>query len=439
MAIVGISYSMSMARVDRTAKPEDAMDLTERFREELNFDLVGVIPEFVPFKTGGLRVEGRSILGVFGDVGGWKAAEGPLVHAVNNGCHVQLIFVGSSAKELTEQRLKIDTRCSVIANEHLSLESIAQYTKEPHDLLVLGASQSRIGIEAAATAALHSSAPAIAVQDLYGSSVDMLTLLKHKDALSNVRTVCVHDKFARKHLLRSDLEELSDRVVVTGGPQFDKVLGMKLTWNERRKAIRAGLTDDDLLVLIAGQLHDTAELIDLVTVVRKQLNLYQRLRLCVRQHPRASEEDRAATHALLSSLRDDPFHLLFDIPVELARTSEDIIPAADVVMSGYSTTNLYAILCELPGVIYAGTHLLKQDLLREKRLARPPEVSAGAGWYVETAEDLAHVFEELLRLKKGEESNDVRQIRENQRRIAQYNDGHATDRVWAEMQKLLAS
>ena len=63
-------------------------------------------------------------------------------------------------------------------------------------------------------------------------------------------------------------------------------------------------------------------------------------------------------------------------------TTVDLLPAADVVMSGFSTTNYFAILLGLRDVVYAGTPQLLADLQAEKGLQRPPETTAGAGWCV---------------------------------------------------------
>ena len=92
------------------------------------------------------------------------------------------------------------------------------------------------------------------------------------------------------------------------------------------------------------------------------------------------------------------------------------------------------------GVVYVGTPALKSDLMAEKGLERPPEVEIGAGWYVQGSEDMANAIIAVRPgARQGARDPRVDRIKKAQGRIAAYNDGKATERVWQEMQKLLAN
>ena len=421
-----------MPRLDETDNVRYFLPLTGSVRERLNFELVGVVPERVLY-TGGKPVAGKTILAVLGDRGGANAVLPPLRRALDAGCAVRLMLVGTSREQWQEGALSLDPRFHVEAATVADPDGIVTAAAlGSEDLLVLGASQSEVGALTAARTAMQTGAPALAVQDLYGSSITTLDLLEREGTLDVISCLCVTDVYAKAHLVSRGFD-LADRVVVTGGPQFDKVVEVKKTWAERRAIIRQGLAEDAFLVLIAGQLNGTAEILILLDAAAGKLR--KDFRFVLRRHERASSLDSKLTTAVLDALGRHGCIAEKDVPREVASESEDVLPGVDLVLSGYSTTNFYGILHEMPGVVYCGTPALHWDLWREKGLLKPPEVEAGAAWYVETAGDLVHVLTEL---KKGDASDEVRRIKDVQRRIAQCNDGHATDRVWAEMEKLLA-
>jgi hypothetical protein len=376
-------------------------------------------------------VKGKRIIGVLGDVGGKNAALPPLELALNAGCDVLLLLAGTCRTLHRGGKLAFDPR--FLVHEVGSAPAEYAHLRQPHHLVVLGASQSVEGSTVAAGVAILAQAPVVAIQDMYGSSVPTLKVLQREGCLGRIACVCVTDEFSRQHLLSQGLEIFQDRVPVTGGPQFDKVIEIQKTWAPRRARIRGTLAPHDLLVLIAGQLNGTTEMLALVDAASLKLGLPNNLHVVLRRHPRSTELDQWLTNACLG--RTGPRLRFYDVPQEYAPTNEDLLPGVDIVMSGYSTTNLYGVLYEIPGVVYVGTPSFRWDLWREKRLEKPPEVKAGAAWYVETSGELVHVITELQR---GDASTDVSRLKEAQRRIAQHNDGHATDRVWAQMRNLLA-
>jgi hypothetical protein len=403
----------------------------ERFHGSLDFRLVGVIPPYVPLPRS-YDMAGKRIAVVAGDRGGWNALEPVLLKALDAGCSVTVMLAATCANQYKVGTLRLDQRCAVAVVEGRGWTEVENFGREAQDLLVIGASQSGEGTMAGRWAMEEASVPVLTVQDMYGSSLPLLQELDRARELGKVQCVCVADEFAREQLL-TYCAALINRIVVTGGPQFDKVVEQKKTWAERRRQLRQAMNIDEgnLLFLIVGQLNGTAESIALVQRAMERLSLDKPDHLIVRPHPRATWLDQALLEYAEESLVNDWFK---KIDSTLAATSEDLLPAVDFVLSGYSTTNYFSILFEMPGVVYVGTPSYRWDLYREKGLMKPPEVQAGAAWYVEDPEDLIHVIQEV---HKGDASDELRQIKEAQRRMAQYNDGHAADRIWTEMQKLL--
>lgn len=372
-------------------------------------------------------MNGKKILAVAGDRGGWNALELPLLRALDAGCAVHVYFVGTCAQQLANGQLVPDKRMKVTAGSAEMKNMDTFFSSAGHHLTVIGASQSEEGTKAAWHAmVLSHSVPRLGLQDMYGSSMPMLRLMDNA-----LERLCVTDEFSRAMVLQ-EFRNLADNIVVTGGPQFDRVLEMKKTWDERRQKIRqeVGAKDDDLVFLVAGQPSGTAEVLTLLEAGITFANVERRAYVVLRQHARATEEDRQAVRTYASSPLQRGWFRYVDHAV--APTKEDILPGADFVLSGYSTTNYYGILLGMPGVVYCGTPLLLQDLKREKGLDRPPEVQAGAAWYATTPQDMEVII--LAVTRAGIEPG----MQRAQQRIQSFNDGHATDRVWAEMQNLMS-
>lgn len=409
-------------------------------RGKLDFSGVGVIPPYVPFQLKGETVKGKKILVVAGDRGGWNALEPPLRRALDEGCEVRLFLVGTCAQQLAEGKLPLDPRV-VMLTEKLP----RALRRHKFDLIVLGASQSTDGAAAAAAAGDKFDTPLFAVQDLYGSSVTTFQalLIMHSDQKNIPYRICVTDVFSREHFLGSVKFAQRENVIVTGGPQFDKTLGVKQNWHEHRQQLREelGIKKDSPVFLLAGQLNGTAEALALLTEAIFRCGLDTKAKVIVLPHPRSTYLDQQLLWYCENSLGlNAPIRLMIE-KTSLAKLalrrmpSEDLLPAVDYVVSGYSTTNYYGVLYGMSGVVYLGTPSFHWDLWQEKKLLRPPEVEAGAGWYVESLEDFVRV---ITAVQAGDASPEVQALKQRQKEMAAYNDGHATDRVWAEMVKLLS-
>lgn len=402
-----------------------------RDHDELNFQLVGVIPPPVLLPRS-YDVTGKEIRVVASDRGGWNSLEPALIKALDAGCTVRSFFTATCGKQFADGKLQPDKRMEVQAGSLEMGDMIKFFSPLGHHLTVVGASQSEDGTRAAWHAlVLSPSAPRLSVQDMYGSSMPTLRLMNNA-----FECLCVTDEFARDMVLR-EFPTLRDRIAVTGGPQFDKTIEVKKNWAEKRRQLREALqvSGDQGVFLIAGGLNGTAETLELLEAGIEQADLADRAKVILRAHPRASDQDKRLIEQYMGATKRQWFT---DVDRSLAPTSDDLLPGVDFVLSGYSTTNYFGILYEMPGVVYVGTPAFKRDLKAEKGLYRPPEVEIGAGWYVQTAADMANVIISVLLGPDAVPDLQKMMIMGAQKVIASYNDGHATDRVWQEMQKLMA-
>lgn len=377
----------------------------------------------------------KQIRVVAGDRGGWAALEPPLVQALNEGCTVRVLFTASCRKLCEEGKLTTDERIEIVCDSE-DKESVQLFLDGDYDLLVVGSSQSNEGAEAAFNAIMAANAPRMAVQDLYGSFMPTLRLLREARGLGNLNRLCVTDEFAKEQVLQQ--YNISHCIAVTGGAQFDKTIKIKENWKQRRDELRSalGVTGDQPVFLATGQLNGTAEMLELLEGGIEQAGVADHAKVVVRAHPRATDEDKRLLDEYMARTNRNWFT---DVDQELARTSDDLLPGVDFVLSGYSTTNYYGVLYEMAGVVYVGTPAFKADMKAEKGLERPPEVEIGAGWYVQNPQDMADVIVSVRQSggSQGVVSN-VDKVKDTQRRIAAYNDGKATERVWQEMQKLMS-
>jgi len=200
--------------------------------------------------------------------------------------------------------------------------------------------------------------------------------------------------------------------------------------NERarvRRALRLPSAETTLLVLVVGQISGTDEVLEMVLGALRLSASPQSARIVVRMHPRATSDDVSRTAGVQARAPPE----LFDVDpaaLDAFASSEDILAGADLVVSGYSTTNFFAILEGLSGVVYASTKTLRAKYRRDKKLDVPPEVEAGAAWEAGTAEELATVIGLLRRGPEG--SPEMRELVKAQQALTSKYDGKAAERAW---------
>lgn len=397
--------------------------------EKLDFALVGVNPN-VPYQLKrrvAMDLTGTTVYAGAGDVGGLKAIEGPLKKVCDAGGTVVLLLVGSCAKQHQEEKDWWDKRFETISKwEDVVMIAALLHEREDNCLTVIASSQSPEGAKLAADMASHSYAPVLAVQDVYKSLNPTLELLGA--AVEKIDRICLTDAFSQDLILNVPVV-VPQQCVITGGPQYDKVAQLREHWQVERSSLRGmlSLTDHELVFLLVGGLNGSAEMLYLVNEALGRAGLYDRARIIYRPHSRATELDKALADAYKVLMRSVQF-----VDTSAVSDSMDLLLAADFVCSGYSTVNYAAILCGIAGTVYVGTPSYRWDLWREKQVEQPPEVGAGAGWYVQDAVDLVAVFKKYFAVPGLHPAMCAAQTR-----ICQYNDGHAADRVFDEMVKLL--
>lgn len=417
-----------------------------RFRHTARYEelkaLVGVVPAArEPFTIGDSamleNLSGKVIAAVAGDIGGYRAVEPVLSKAVDAGATVRLCLAGKSAEAHAKGGFLKDERFQVMVIDATTLASDLIQFGNGSSILVAAVSQSAEGAMAVESVVLMITAPIVVVEDLYGSCIPVLRKIDASAGPSRreVDSVCVADRYAKQHLLNV-IPELNGRVVVTGGPQFDQVPNMKETWDEQADRVLALLPKDAIPIVVAGQLNGTDEMLRMIRDAFWSVKLlWERLAVILRTHPRATDEDKNTTAGVVEELKAAGLTFV-DVPREIAATSEHLLPAVGkgrgLVLSGYSTTLQYGIFLEIPGVCYMLTPSLLADLKREKGLDMPPDAAAHLGWCIREPRDLRHV---ITAVQLG--SMELHDLRERQHEVAQYCDGHAADRVLAEIAKVV--
>jgi len=370
----------------------------------------------------------KRIVAVASDRGGWNAVDPSLRLALDAGWSVHACLDGASAKQHAQGALPIDARTFVIpppSDAHGFGPLRGEY-----DLLVVAASQSEQGTETACNAVRGlNPIPSVAVQDMYGS---LAPTLRGINPIAFDR-ICVHDAFAGALLEEAGLASAAS-LRLTGGPQFDRVIGMRRDWDALRAGLRhsVSLRSEDFVVLIVGDTEGTVDLLELLELGLSRSGRAD-AKVILRAHPRATAEEREKGEAYMrtTSLR------FVDVPADLRLSSDDFLPASDIVMSGFSTTNYIGLLCQMPGVVYVGTPVFRDSHMREKGMAVPPEASNGAAWYARTSEDLGRVIRDVTELFRNQvASPELSAICAKQRQLAETADGQAAQRVWNEMRSL---
>jgi len=400
---------------------------TEKFRGELNFELVGVIPPYNEPLQRNIDVNKKRIVVVACDFGGYNATLPALKLAQETGYRVDILCFGTCELKFNAENLVISQGISILTDINvLTVEGV--FGPNPNiDLLVICASTSDEGRESARVAIRRAptSCPIMVVEDMYGSADTIIS-----DWIPTViSSICVIDEFARQ-LICLKHSELRDAITVTGGPQFDRVIEMKKTWDEdRTRLLKAMGVKGHVIFLVVGGLEGTVDMLRLIQAGLGLTGLLDHARLVCRPHPRASTKDKAELAHYLATPQPDWF---IEVPAKMAQTSDDLLPVADLVVTPFSTTGHFAILHQILGTIYVGTKTIQDYHNSEKGYYTPPEVEAGVAWYATDASEMAEAIEETLR-----PGIRARGIINGQLKMAEFNDGKSGERVFAEMQKLM--
>ena len=411
----------------------------EKLHDSLDYSLVGVIPDFGPLTIEEriMNLAGKRIGVVAGDVGGFKSALRPLNFALSAGVVVHAYCMAGSAAQIRDRKLVLDSEISVAVMPE-SKDGAVGFAISDFDLMVVTATQS-LGDQIVpatvltAEAIMATKAPVLALQDMYGSFHDTLHILKKRGVLDKIRCLCVSDAFSKDLLVKAGYD-LGERIVVTGGPQFDAVPDMLPGWLMKREMLRQslGASDKTTVFLIVGGKGGTAEILQILEDALVAMDRVDDSMVIFRPHPGAPDDDKLATADYLAKTKMTYFK---DVDQGVASSTDALLPAAEYVLSSFGTTNTLGILCQMPGVIYVGTPGCQADLRRQKKLDRPPEVEHGAAWYVQSPVELEYVIRNV-----GAEGKSVAtaKIKEVQQAMGSYVDGNAAKRVYEQMKRLLA-
>lgn len=388
----------------------------------------------------------KRIVAVLGDRGGANAVIPVLEKAVQQQHEVSVVLAGTCERQYQSKKLQLDSRFSVRC---LTRTAVLSELTAQASILLLGASQSGEGAEAARVLS-YGHMPVVLVEDIYGSAMPILQKLIPQD-VDRVRNlaVCVTDDVARELLLRA-FPLLSRDVRVTGGPQYDAVSKLKEHWLSRRESLRKGYGEDGLLALVCGGLNGTVDMLKMLALTQSQAE--RSFPVLYGKHPRST----LLEDALLEGWEclDDSNRGLNAKNVS-GQHLEAIFPALTpgFVLSGYSTVNMFALLCDIDAV-YLRTPAIFADYAREKypstsvsRIPPPPETRSGAAWYVEAwkdgdgpgsvkqgIRDLAAVIESI-----ASKDDQWKKCYAARQKLIAANDGNAAERVWKVCKEFLGT
>jgi len=402
-----------------------------------------------------INMRGVEVRAVASDTGGWNALSPVLRRALESGAVVRVHLSGASARALRSGGLSPDTRLKVtLSTESKGMpvgelwpqSTVSSFVGQPHDITIVGTSASKEGIVVAADALCTSAArqSLSLVEDMYRVSGGTLQSIVARcpERVAAVRA-CVPDSVSYKLMREREpgkaAVELGLQVRICGGPQFDgtaRAAAKDGALELKREALRAklGLRPDTLLVLAVGQVHGTSEMASLLLEGVMHAKAAGRLAkadaaILLRMHPRADPADKELAMQIKN---DHPGYFTTALELGVAAmgsyvSSEDLLPAADVVVSGHSTVNYHAILWGIPGVVYLGTPTELEQMAQEKGLPVQPEVEVGAAWRAGTPEEFSAI---LGHLAQEDKSQMFRSLKAAQARFSAANDGNAADRAW---------
>jgi hypothetical protein len=205
--------------------------------------------------------------------------------------------------------------------------------------------------QALITAAKQTDTPSVVVEDIWGSYVPI--------SADECKHVCVVDGAAARILKYSCGDGVNIRI--TGNPAFDSITGTNILNTRATLRSKLGLSENDFLILYGGQVtpDNLSSLNWVVDNLRPSDFLY------FGKHPRDVRDyqeitDRAGGKIIETKIRLD-----------------DLLPAADLVVTHYSTVGLTAVLM---GIDVINIHI-EGDVLpftSMKSIEEYPLVSLGA-------------------------------------------------------------
>ena len=263
--------------------------------------------------------------------------------------------------------------------------------------------------------------PVISLQDYWGNH----RWPQNKEIVPFLSAVCVPDQLAES-LWKED--GFKGVIAVTGNPAWDRFSDFDLERERHLMRARLNLASEDHVILFAGQgtRHhleaDRATFLYVTTAIRELQKEFPTTKLIVRAHPRAAESEYYKEYARGIEMIDTAF----------AEFSEEVLPAADIAVSMFSTNLIHACYMRIPAV----SVLLPEQgraLLRGVGLDDfpPTTMGASAGIYEENPQELVDVIKKLYT------NQEYRlHMRDSQQRHF-VTDGQAVNRVVKQIQAFL--
>jgi len=313
--------------------------------------------------------------------------------------------------------LKTVTNLKVVTDE---VSALAVYEDFLPDILVVAISSLAKGpfIERALLGrAKADSVPVVILQDIWANHrwPHNAETLIHSDAF------CTLDEYGKKLLIE---DGYPGKVFVTGNPGFDRLIATDVSVRRAEIRKRLGIGEGERVVFYAGQGTPREFLEDKTAfkILCDALRLLPAVRLIAKPHPRAEVTDYYTEYSS---------NLNF-IEIKENYMSEDILPAADVVISIFATNLVHACYLKIPAVsILVGKE--KSPTLAGLRLSNFPPNKSGAsvGFYDSDPGELSLLMEKIL---SGKAFRD--QITENQARHFKL-DGKSVERVGEVIETIL--
>lgn len=235
------------------------------------------------------------------------------------------------------------------------------------------------------TIAREHAIPIISLQDYWGNH----RASQNKEIISRISAVCVPDEYAAS-LWKDD--GFSGEIFVTGNPAFDRFASIDVAKERSRLRAQLHINDSDRVILYAGQgtphhIEADKKTFAYVTEAIRLLNEDMPVTLIARPHPRAVETEYYKEYS----------HGIETIDTSVFALSDEILPAADIIVAMASTSLLHACFLRIPAVSVLlpeqGRALLKEIGLDDF----PPNVmGATAAIYDENPEALRQMFEAIF-------------------------------------------
>ena len=245
--------------------------------------------------------------------------------------------------------------------------------------------------------------PVICLQDIWGNH----RMPQNKDIMSRISAVCVLDDYAAS-LWRED--GFTKDIFITGNPAFDRFAVLDVKKERARLRVQLHLDDADRVILFAGQgtpqhIEADKKTFAYITEAIRGLSATMPVKLIARYHPRAIETGYYEEYAHgIEMIDTSALHAEF---------SDEVLPAADVIISMFSTNLVHACYVRIPGVSVLlpewGRATLNNIGLDD---FAPNKMGATAGVYHDDPTELTGIFTKIFsdesfrsRMRRAQEKN----------------------------------